>query len=134
MHHDGEITESIVKAPIDSPLSIDPNKNNTKHILVKRIMYDYHGNLSPAIISTLNGKYIVPGWIKVHPEATLVDINWIREKIKPVEAQVFKFTSASMPGIEYKVTKIGTRITCTCQGYFRSGGNCKHVKEVRAKA
>jgi len=133
VHHDGGITESIVKAPVGSPLSIDFNKNKTKHSLVKRIMYDYKGNIPPAIVSTLTGTYIVPGWIKIHSGATRDDINWIREKTEPVEAEVFTFVSSSMPGMKYKTTKIGTRITCTCQGYFRSGGNCKHVKEVRAK-
>ena len=97
-------------------------------------MYDYKGNMPPAIVKTSTNKYIVPGWIKIHPEATLADINWIKDKPKQVKTEVFIFTSASMPGIEYKVTKVENHITCTCQGYFRSGGNCKHVKEVRAKA
>lgn len=97
-------------------------------------MYDYKGNMPPAIVKTSTNKYIVPGWIKVHLEATLADINWIKEERKPVETEVFTFVSSSMPGTKYKTTKTGNRITCTCQGYFRSGGNCKHVKEVRAKA
>lgn len=98
-------------------------------------MYDYKGNMPPAIVKTSTNKYIVPGWIKVHSETTLADIKWIKDKPKPVkETKVFTFTSASMPGVEYKVTKVENHITCNCQGYFRSGGNCKHVKEVRAKA
>jgi len=133
VHTNGEITESIMNTSSDTPITIYPN-NDIKHSFVKRMMYDYKGNIPPAIVSTITGTYIVPGWIKVHPEATRNDINWIQEKIEPVEAEVFMFVSSSMPGMKYKTTKIGTRITCTCQGYYRSGGNCKHVKEVRAKA
>jgi hypothetical protein len=96
-------------------------------------MKEYYGAVPPALVTTIKGTYIVPGWIEVPLETTLENIYWIREKIEPVEAEVFTFVSSSMPGMKYKTTKIGTRITCTCQGYFRSGGNCKHVKEVRAK-
>jgi hypothetical protein len=96
-------------------------------------MYDYHGVIPPAIVTTLNGTYIVPGWIPIPLETTRKDINWVKEKLKPVNAEVFTFVSSSMPGMKYKTTRIGNRITCTCQGYFRSGGNCKHVKEVRYK-
>jgi hypothetical protein len=134
VHTNGEITESIMNTPNDTPLTIYPN-NDIKHSFVERMMYDYKGNIPPAIVSTLTGTYIVPGWIKMHPEATRNDINWIKDKPKPVaNTEVFIFTSASMPGVEYKVTKVENHITCNCQGYFRSGGNCKHVKEVRAKA
>jgi hypothetical protein len=134
IHTDGEITESIMNTSNDAPLTIYPN-NNTKHSFVQRMMYDYKGNIPPAIVITLTGKYIVPGWIKIHSEATRDDINWIKDKPKPIkETKVFTFTSASMPGVEYKVTKVENHITCNCQGYFRSGGNCKHVKEVRAKS
>lgn len=97
-------------------------------------MYDYKGNIPPAFVKILTDKYIVPGWIKVHPETTRADINWIREELKHIETEVFTFVSSSMPGIKYKTSKTGNRITCTCQGYYRSGGNCKHVKEVRAKS
>jgi len=133
VHTNGEITESIVNTPVNTPLTIYPS-NDVKHSFVQRVMYTYKGVMPPAIVETTTGKYIIPSWTKVHPEATRADIKWIKDKPKPVKAKIFIFTSASMPGIEYQTIKVGNRITCNCQGYFRSGGNCKHVKEVRAKS
>jgi hypothetical protein len=97
------------------------------------MMYTYKGNIPPAIVDISNGTYIVPGWIKMHLGATRDDINWVKEKIEPTEIETFIFSSSSMANVKYKTTKIGSRITCNCQGYFRSGGNCKHVKEIRSK-
>jgi hypothetical protein len=97
-------------------------------------MYNYKGIIPPAIATTISGTYIVPGWISIPPGTTREDINWVKEKLESVKSEVFTFVSSSMPGMKYKTTRVGNRITCTCQGYFRSGGNCKHVKEVRDKA
>ena len=49
------------------------------------------------------------------------------------ESGVHEFTSSREPGKVYRVTwGRGGHLECTCEG-FRWRGDCKHVREVRAK-
>lgn len=86
-------------------------------------------------------KFIIPGWIPVHPEATMDDIEWIKpeysnEKKVIVEdnskEENWKFPSSSEPNIFYTVIKTGNEIKCNCAGARRSkDGECKHIKSVK---
>jgi len=100
--------------------------------------YEYkHPYIPPSLITfpTNGEKYIMPGSIKVHPKTELSDIRWIKpkKKVEKVEKETYTFESSSGSGV-YTVTKIGDKIKCSCFGYVRSKGNCKHVKEVRGKS
>ena len=90
-----------------------------------------HGYISPHLFINNGQKYIVPGWIPVPMETEYKDIEWV----KPVSNQVkeentWSFKSDSNPNITYHVRKSGTQYKCTCPGFFRGGGKCKHTKQV----
>jgi hypothetical protein len=97
-----------------------------------------HAYLSPALFVDSKGdKYMIPSWIKVHPETTLADIEVIRPTKKseaPVEKNTWKFESSSEPGTFYIVRQSGLKLVCNCSGYFRCKNRdigCKHCQEVR---
>ena len=97
-----------------------------------------HSYLTPSLIIDSKGdKYIVPTWEKVHPETTLEDIKVIRpiKKVEtPIEKNSWKFESSSEKGLFYTVRQNGTKLTCTCSGFFRCRDKnigCKHCQEVR---
>ena len=97
--------------------------------------YDYEHHIPPALTTMGGKKYIVPIWQEVLPETTLDDINWIKPKLKSriKEKPVIK-THISGSGLGEYTTKYypeSGKYHCTCPGYWRSRGNCKHVKEMR---
>ena len=79
----------------------------------------------------------MPTWQKVHPETTLNDIEVIRpvKKVEaPVEKNTWKFESSSEKGLFYTVRQNGSKLTCTCSGFFRAkdrNKGCRHCQEVR---
>jgi hypothetical protein len=92
--------------------------------------YEVEGSFHPGLIQLDDGKkYIIPKWIEVHPETTYDDIIWIQPKQKKI--------------IEQNVGSVGTYKTvydpnkntykCSCMGFWKSKGNCKHVKALREK-
>ena len=65
---------------------------------------------------------------------TLKDINWIKPKPKKQRAKTIIKTHISGSGLGEYTTKYypeSGKFHCTCPGYWRSGGNCKHVKQMR---
>ena len=100
-----------------------------------------HSYLPVAIVRFFDKTVIMPAGIECHPETTLGDIVEIatQEQIeksqielpKKEEKRTWKFESASGGGT-YIVTETKPGVfKCQCPGFFRSKGNCKHVKEVR---
>lgn len=98
-----------------------------------------HSQLPPSLfISPKDGKkYIVPGWKEVHPNTTLKDIKWVKEKIeiKKTEIETFEFKSSS--GNEVYITRKYTNVDgsikygCNCPGVWRSKNRkCKHILEI----
>jgi hypothetical protein len=94
------------------------------------------------LVSPKDGqKYIIPSWIKVHPDTQLSDIKWVKPEIKVVEPketptlnEEFRFESKSEPGSFYVVRVIGDRVKCNCAGQYRAKDRqCKHMKEVMQK-
>lgn len=93
--------------------------------------YNYiHPLLPPHLfISPISGdKYIIPTWIKVDPQTTLDDINWIKPTIKVDNTQ---YEVIGSTGEKY-ITKFDSgrrKWTCTCPGSWRAkDGKCKHIK------
>ena len=98
--------------------------------------YDYKHSIIPPSLTTLNGKrYIVPTFQEVLPGTTLDDINWIRPKQKKIlESKVVTKITISGSGLGKYTTKYypeSEKYHCSCPGYWRSKGNCKHVKEMK---
>ena len=96
--------------------------------------YEHKGAFPPALATIGGQKYIMPSWQKVDPNTTLKDINWIKPKPKKQRAKTIIKTHISGSGLGEYTTKYypeSGKFHCTCPGYWRSGGNCKHVKQMR---
>jgi hypothetical protein len=96
---------------------------------------DKHPYLCIAIVQMGNIKKIMPIGIPCHPKTTLEDIieidtTPVEVKEKPVEKKKWMFESSSSEGF-YQVTENMGKLKCNCMGFFRSRGNCKHIKEVK---
>jgi hypothetical protein len=96
---------------------------------------DKHPYLCIAIVQMGNIKKIMPAGIVCHPKTTLEDIieidtTPVEVKEKPVEKKKWMFESSSSEGF-YQVTENMGKLKCNCMGFFRSRGNCKHIKEVK---
>jgi len=138
----GNWRHRIISWPDKKPFSHGPGFG--KVVRVQRFKYEYeHAYIAPALFTSPRDgqKYIIPGWIKVHPDTQLKDINWIKPEPKVVEKQdtpttpeEFKFESKSEPGSFYIVRVIGDKVKCNCAGQYRAKDRqCKHMKEVKQK-
>lgn len=129
VHDDGRTTDDIVYSSI--PLVICPKRDGIVSSRSSVHKYEIESILPPTIfISPTNGKkYLVPMWIEVHPETTYDDVVHIKPKMK----KEIEHTQGSMG--TYKTTYNPNKNTykCTCMGFWRSKGNCKHVKALREK-
>ncbi len=120
----------------DGALSIpNPESGTWAHRHTYEVPYT---NVGKGGIVTIDGRtYHTPSWIEVHPETRLEDINWIKPKIKKqVKQKPVIETNVSGSGLGEYTTKYypeSGKFHCTCPGYWRSGGNCKHVKAMREK-
>ena len=113
-----------------TPISLYPKRDKIKSSVVSVHKYEVEGSFHPGLLQLDDGKkYIIPKWIEVHPETTYDDIIWIQPKQKKI--------------IEQNVGSVGTYKTvydpnkntykCSCMGFWKSKGNCKHVKALREK-
>jgi hypothetical protein len=107
-----------------------------KHASCQPFKYEVekHAYLCIAIVQMGNIKKIMPAGIVCHPKTTLEDIieidnTPVEVKEKPVEKKKWMFESSSSEGF-YQVTENMGKLKCNCMGFFRSRGNCKHIKEV----
>lgn len=105
-----------------------------KFVGTSRFRYMHEHYHPPGLFVDLEGnKYITPTWIKVHPKTTLEDINWVKpslDKVEKSKIKTWEFKSSSSDQV-YTVTYNENKIKCDCMGFFRSRGNCKHVKQVK---
>lgn len=124
-----EYKESVVCS--DGPLKLDTK--DIRSSIVNRLTYTSKSKSHPPHLVVLNDKkYIIPDWIEVHPLTTFDDIIWNKPSEKPIEEKTFKFESSSEKGMFYKVRVIGSRVSCTCPGVWRSKDrSCKHMKQVK---
>jgi len=118
-----EITHS------STPFTINPKQDGIISCKVIVHKYEIEHHLPPTIFisPTNNKKYLIPMWIEVHPDTTYDDVKWI----KPKQKKVIEHIEGSMG--KYKTTYDPNKKTykCTCMGFWRSKGNCKHVKSLR---
>ena len=129
----GNLRSRIVYRPDGEAFSFNP-KGLGPFVNVRMFRYEYKGVLPPALATFSGQTYIVPSWQKVDPNTTLKDINWIKPKPKKQRAKTIIKTHISGSGLGEYTTKYypeSGKFYCTCPGYWRSGGNCKHVKQMR---
>ena len=129
VYDDGRSTNEVVYSTI--PLIIHPKRDGIVSSKASIHKYEIESILPPTIFkSNQDGKvYLVPMWVEVHPETTYDDIVHIR----PKEKKVIEHIQGSMG--EYKTTydPNKNKYTCSCMGFWRSKGNCKHVKALKEK-
>ena len=129
----GNLRSRIVHRPDGEAFSFNP-KGFGPFVNVRMFRYEYKGAIPPALATFSGQTYIVPSWQKVDPNTTLKDINWIKPKPKKQRAKTIIKTHISGSGLGEYTTKYypeSGKFHCTCPGYWRSGGNCKHVKQMR---
>jgi len=107
---------------------------------VRCFKYKYEHPVMPPMIWENNGKtYLMPLWKEVVNGTTINDIEWIKPVKKKTVVEEFKFESASSGSLytTKKFTKPSGEIkySCTCPGVYRAKDKqCKHIKELKAKA
>ena len=131
----GEESKIIHTEPGEQ-VKIYPKRDGIKFANHKSFRYEVPEwkGLCPSIIKLGGVRKIMPWGIECHPKTTIDDIEVIKKrKNKPRQpTDTWSFTSSNGNGT-YKVTKHGDKFKCNCMGFWRSKGNCKHVKEVRDK-
>jgi hypothetical protein len=126
--------ELIVKSKINTYRSRITSSNtiNISNGIYREFKYQYsHPIIPPSLVSLNDKKFIVPEWIEVHPNTELTDIEWIKpikEYVKP-NIEIIEFKSSSSSEI-HRVTIKDGKMKCSCMGFFRGRGKCKHTKEV----
>ena len=104
--------------------------------IVRRFKYKYTHPIYPPMIWKHEGKtYLMPKWKEVMEGTTLNDVEWVKPKPKVVVKQEpIVITSASSSSDKTYTTTYypdSGKFWCDCPGMWRSGGNCKHVKQMR---
>lgn len=131
-------TNKFIKYTENTSYGFHPSSSLISHAS-RLFKYQFkHAYLTPALYVDEKGdKFIIPGFIKVHPQTTLKDIEVIRptkEEETPVEKNSWKFESSSEKGVFYFVKQHGEKLTCTCSGFWRvkdKSKGCKHIQEVK---
>lgn len=117
----------------ENALALSPNEANGT-VVTRHFYHVPLSNIKGGFLTNDRGTFHTPSWTKVHPKTTLNDIIFPELKVaKPKEKRIIEFASASSDK-KYYVTVIDNKdIKCSCPGFYRSSGNCKHVKEIKAK-
>jgi len=131
----GNLRSRIIYRPDGEPFGFNP-KGFGSFVNVQMFRYEYkHEVIPPSLFVDQEGqKYIVPTWQKVDPNTTLKDIEWVKPKPKKQRAKTVIETHISGSGLGEYTTKYypeSGKYHCSCPGYWRSKGNCKHVKQMR---
>jgi hypothetical protein len=129
IHDDGRSTNEIIYS--NTPLVINPKQDGIISSRSSVHKYEIESILPPTIfISPTDGKkYLVPMWIEVHPETTYDDVVHIRPKAK----KIIEHIDGSMGKYKTIYDPNKNKYTCSCMGYWRSKGNCKHVRALKEK-
>ena len=131
----GNLRSRIIYRPDGEPFGFNP-KGFGSFVNVQMFRYEYkHEVIPPGLFVDQEGqKYIVPTWQKVDPNTTLKDIEWVKPKPKKQRAKTVIETHISGSGLGEYTTKYypeSGKYHCSCPGYWRSKGNCKHVKQMK---
>ena len=134
----GNIRTRIIPWPNGKAFGINPSGFGG-YIGVRIFKYEYREPLIPPHLCIINGqKYIMPIWKPVLMETELNDIKWIKPKPKKVENKqepIIEINKSSSSDATYTTKYYPTsgKYHCDCPGTWRTGGNCKHVKDLRIK-
>jgi hypothetical protein len=128
VYDNGQSTSKIIHSV--TPISLYPKRDKIKSSVVSVHKYEVEGSFHPGLIQLDDGKkYIIPKWIEVHPETTYDDIIWVQPKqkkiIEHIEGSVGTYKTTYDPNKD--------KYKCTCMGFWRSKGNCKHVRALKEK-
>jgi hypothetical protein len=93
----------------------------------------------PRIYKANDGKsYILPNWIQVFPDTTMDDVIWIKPQSKIGESMFKAATTIAIWKPEMGENKYNTHFNeqankffCSCPGFWRTKGECKHVKALK---
>lgn len=95
-----------------------------------------------AIVRTLSGTYVCPGWTPV-PEGTTREMIELDMNVQPLTQKTSTEVKqeppkewkveASKPGKFYTVSKERGIWDCTCPAKTFHRGDCKHIKSIKAK-
>lgn len=136
IYRDDSRSEEWIYFDNDNPQPpIQLKGTNIKHTISTTWFYHVEDLGIPPSIATIKDKtYIMPHWIEVHPQTTLHDIKVKKKRVpKKDQTKIIKtFTSGSSDST-YTTTyyKESGKYFCDCPGFWRSGGNCKHVKQLK---
>jgi hypothetical protein len=125
---DGTVTDEIISSP--TPYVINVKTEQVVMSMTNVHKYKYEHIYPPIFYMAHDGKrYLMPVNIEVHPDTTIDDVIWT----KPKEKKIIIKIDGSMG--EYKTIYDPNKKTykCSCMGFWRSKGNCKHVKALREK-
>ena len=115
-----------------SQLGINP-KGFGEMIMAHIFKYEIEESMIPPRLFETNGKkYIVPGWIEVHPKTELSDVK-IKKKRKRVDPNIHTVTSGS-GDYHVKHNPETNQYTCDCMGFWRvkdKKKGCKHIIQIR---
>jgi hypothetical protein len=103
-------------------------------VIVKVHKYKHKHLLPPAIARFNKKTYIMPGWQEVVNGTTLNDITHIKPKVKVARSKtVTKIFNSSSSDAIYTTNYYpdSDKYHCNCPGTWRTGGNCKHIKQMR---
>jgi hypothetical protein len=133
---DGSSETKIIHTNEGETITIFPQQDNivsSGHKPFKYVINKH--NLLPKCIVRLGDRYVImPAGIDCHPKTTLDDIIMIGEyepkKTEVKKVETWEFTSSDGKG-KYNVRVDMGKLKCNCMGFYKSKGNCKHVKEVR---
>ena len=122
---DGTKTDEVV---FSETTQYSTNPKNISMQLVHCFRYEHKHDMPPTLVNLNNKLMIVPTWVEVHPKTTLADIEWVKPVKRP-RADI----AVQTPDGKYKTTfnSATGNFKCSCMGFWRSKGNCKHVKELR---
>jgi hypothetical protein len=132
---DGRKETKIIHTNEGETVTIYPQQDNitcSGHKPFKYYIPRWRG-LTKAIVRFENRYVIMPHGIECHPKTTMDDIVIVDEPVaKPqkIIEEKWEFTSSDGKG-KYNVRVDMGKLKCNCMGFFKSKGNCKHVKEVR---
>jgi len=128
-YDNGHSTSELIHST--EPIALYPKRDGIKSSKVSRFAYEIEYHIAPTLFNANGKRYIIPMWQEVHPDTGFEDLKWIRPVIK--EKKITEKIQGSMG--EYKTTYDPNKKTykCTCMGFWRSKGNCKHVKTLKEK-
>lgn len=128
VYDNGQTTNEIIHSV--TPISLYPKRDKIKSAVVSVHKYEVEGSFHPGLLQLDDGKkYIIPKWIEVHPETTYDDVIWIQPKQK----KVIEHIQGSVGTYKTMFDPNKNKYTCSCMGFWRSKGNCKHVKALKEK-